>query len=926
MVRQAALGAAKLMELKMLHGALRPQNLFIDEAKNVKLLLPPVARDYAATPRAIDLSSAKQSSELLRQADYLAPEMAQNGQSPDALTEVYALGCTLFQMLARRPPFGGRDLLAKLASHGSDRVPTLDSIGVPQAVSQLLAKMMAKDRARRLRQPREVAESLAQVLELLDPGQLRQVHSPQQNKLQEFEAWLHPYQLASGTKSHFVPELEMSPVLAASFPQPPASTPGETPGGGALAGSGAVAGAPATAIGAAVGVDDFLAPAGSKPAGNKANVNAASRMARPQVGDSVTAMAGMVFPPDDDGFFGPISTAKPAKPQAASTTKKRPQRKVLAAALAVIVLIVVGVAWAVLHKGASSTQSAPGGEGSSSTSTTGATPSDSNSTGSPASDDSKGNSDGTLPGKATSPEKTAAPGNSTSAGKTNAAGSKAEPTPGGDSNSKSSKGTPAKGQGAEDGNLNDANPLWVSPTHGVPLSLAHLPPGVQAVLVLRPAELLHLPDGEKLLSALGPDANAVVKQLESLIGAPLTEFDRLTIGWIDQLKPGETQTISPVYIVQLQKKPDVEKRNANWDQPVTPVTVAGGEMFKAKPDTSVYIPTKGGGKVMVVGASAVVLDVAAQAGEAPPLRREMEKLLLKTDGERLATLVFLPSAGAVGGATADTSAAGKVLAAIRTFFGDDTRAAELSAHLAGGNLFLEVRMQGPLADSAETVANRFLQRLNHLDDDIEAYLASINLDSYAKRVLLRFPQMLKVMAEFTRGGTEADQAVLRCYLPAAAAHNLLMGAELATAERAGSPAGTPVAAAGGGGEPKAADSIDSKLKRVTSLTFVRDTLEKSLNMLADDIGVKIEILGSDLQLEGITKNQSFGLDEKDKPAGEILRTIMLKANSDGKLVYVIKPRQAGGEEVLTITTRAAVAKRGDTLPPELVKPPAKEKK
>jgi hypothetical protein len=94
-------------------------------------------------------------------------------------------------------------------------------------------------------------------------------------------------------------------------------------------------------------------------------------------------------------------------------------------------------------------------------------------------------------------------------------------------------------------------------------------------------------------------------------------------------------------------------------------------------------------------------------------------------------------------------------------------------------------------------------------------------------------------------------------------------------------------------------------------------------MLADDIGVKAEIIGPDLQLEGITKNQSFSLDEKDKPAAEILGIIMLRANPDGKLVYVIKSRESGGEEILLITTRAAAAKRGDKLPAELANAPAK---
>ena len=76
-------------------------------------------------------------------------------------------------------------------------------------------------------------------------------------------------------------------------------------------------------------------------------------------------------------------------------------------------------------------------------------------------------------------------------------------------------------------------------------------------------------------------------------------------------------------------------------------------------------------------------------------------------------------------------------------------------------------------------------------------------------------------------------------------------------------------------------------------------------MLFEDLGIKYEILGTDMQLEGITKNQSFGLDEHDKPAEEILQKIMHLANPDGKLVYVIKPKAPGGPEMLFITTRAA---------------------
>ena len=160
--------------------------------------------------------------------------------------------------------------------------------------------------------------------------------------------------------------------------------------------------------------------------------------------------------------------------------------------------------------------------------------------------------------------------------------------------------------------------------------------------------------------------------------------------------------------------------------------------------------------------------------------------------------------------------------------------------------------------------------------------------------------MIRALAEFTRAGTQNDEAVLRCYLPAAAAHNLLMGSELALAETASTEAA--VNASGGAKQP---ETVAQRLEHVTSLVFARETLERALQLLGDDIGVKVEILGGDLQLEGITKNQSFGLDERNRPAGEILRKIMLQANPDGKLVYVVKPRSPGGEEMLFITTRKA---------------------
>ena len=131
---------------------------------------------------------------------------------------MYALGCTLFHLIAGKPPFRGRDPLSKLASHAGERIPSLESAGVPSLVEQALTGMMTKDPDRRYQHPRQVVDVLTQVLEKLEPAQLKWRASAISNKLPEYEAWLQPYRLAPETAKNEIPEISMPPILAAGLP------------------------------------------------------------------------------------------------------------------------------------------------------------------------------------------------------------------------------------------------------------------------------------------------------------------------------------------------------------------------------------------------------------------------------------------------------------------------------------------------------------------------------------------------------------------------------------------------------------------------------------------------------------------------------------------------------------------------------------
>jgi len=75
---------------------------------------------------------------------YMSPEQAL-GEAVDGRTDIYSLGCVLYEILAGTPPFTG-SRQAVLARHSVDPVPSLRSVrdSVPEDVEQVIVRAMAK--------------------------------------------------------------------------------------------------------------------------------------------------------------------------------------------------------------------------------------------------------------------------------------------------------------------------------------------------------------------------------------------------------------------------------------------------------------------------------------------------------------------------------------------------------------------------------------------------------------------------------------------------------------------------------------------------------------------------------------------------------------------------------------------------------------
>lgn len=457
--------------------------------------------------------------------------------------------------------------------------------------------------------------------------------------------------------------------------------------------------------------------------------------------------------------------------------------------------------------------------------------------------------------------------------------------------------------------VDDPTLPWASPTSGPPPRLAFLPPGSQLVLLARPAAVLGDAEGRLFYKSLGPAAESVSKALAAWCGCDLAGIETLQVGW----QAGPTGDVSEGFMLRVGESrripEDEAARRAAWGA-TTAVEVDGQTIHKGE-RLCFWVPASEQGRTLVVAPEEHLREIIAAAATAPAeglaasLPKDTETLVGMLDADRHLTLFGSPHYLVNDGRRLLAGPLARLADPLAAFFGDAIHAAALSLHF-GDSAYAELDVV-PTADApAGRLAPALKAAVVAAPDAVEEYCVALEPAAYGRKLVLRLPQMIRMLGANLRAAAEAKRVVVNAYLPRHATHNLALATELALAQSPGRSAPGQVSG------PAAAQDALGRLQKKVTLTFVKDTLERSIQLISEEIGVPMEILGTDLQLEGITKNQSFGLDERDKTAEAVLRVILAKANPDGKLVFVV--RKKDGTETIEITTRAAAQKRGDSLP------------
>lgn len=155
---QVASALKHAREREIIHCDIKPANLMLDSAGRVKV----TDLGLAQFGRGTDVSDQDAGRVVRGTPHYLSPEQIQTPDDLDCRTDVYSLGATFYHLLSGRTPFSGKDnktiILKRLRS--KPKPLTKAAPGVSRAMSDLIASMMERDRAKRPQSPDELMDIL----------------------------------------------------------------------------------------------------------------------------------------------------------------------------------------------------------------------------------------------------------------------------------------------------------------------------------------------------------------------------------------------------------------------------------------------------------------------------------------------------------------------------------------------------------------------------------------------------------------------------------------------------------------------------------------------------------------------------------------------------------------------------------------------
>jgi hypothetical protein len=151
----------------LLHRDIKPDNIMLDVARGRPLLV-----DFGIARRLDSEAGAAltQTGLVIGTPHYMSPEQALGDPNLTPGSDLYSLGCVLFQMVTGNPPFDGESSQQVVGKHIADPPPAAHDVNpkVPREMSDVILRCLAKQAKDRYKSAAEVIAALEQ-----QPGTMR---------------------------------------------------------------------------------------------------------------------------------------------------------------------------------------------------------------------------------------------------------------------------------------------------------------------------------------------------------------------------------------------------------------------------------------------------------------------------------------------------------------------------------------------------------------------------------------------------------------------------------------------------------------------------------------------------------------------------------------------------------------------------------
>lgn len=139
----------------IVHMNVRPENIFFQEGQAL-------VSDFGVAKAVSGTGTPGSTGVAVGSLEYMSPEHAAGDTDVDTRSDVYSLGCVLYEMITGSPPFVGGGDRALLLRKLTEAPPSLEDAGeeIPATVRDVVRRALASDPGDRYSSPGELAEAL----------------------------------------------------------------------------------------------------------------------------------------------------------------------------------------------------------------------------------------------------------------------------------------------------------------------------------------------------------------------------------------------------------------------------------------------------------------------------------------------------------------------------------------------------------------------------------------------------------------------------------------------------------------------------------------------------------------------------------------------------------------------------------------------